>query len=130
MRIKLSKSQWEEMGKKAGWMKTAAKYRVTDHPFNKQNYPDMIGKIVSNPPSFARVELVKDEVPCKYCGKLTRMTGTKLCNTCWAIEGYFQYPNEESDKAHVKRLTEQFNPKLVERIRQRVEQKKQGPVNH
>ncbi len=24
MKLKISKSQWEEMGKKAGWMKTAA----------------------------------------------------------------------------------------------------------
>lgn len=24
-------------------------------------------------------------VPCKYCGDLTSMTGTRQCNRCWEI---------------------------------------------
>ena len=32
MKIVISKSQWEEMGKKAGWMKTAALYSGTPCP--------------------------------------------------------------------------------------------------
>jgi hypothetical protein len=105
------------------------RFKIMDTPFNRKNYPDMIGKITSSPPGFAQVQLFKEgEIPCRYCGKPTSMTGTKLCNTCWAIDSYFQdsNPNEESDKAYVKRLTEKSDPQLVEKIRQYVEQKKKG----
>jgi hypothetical protein len=53
--IKLSKTQWEEMGKKAGWTKTAEKYLVVDNEFNRANYPDLVGKILDKPPSYAHV---------------------------------------------------------------------------
>lgn len=25
-------------------------------------------------------------VPCKYCDRITRMTGTRMCNNCWELE--------------------------------------------
>lgn len=32
-------------------------------------------------------EVLKEhEVPCGLCGKPTRMTGTKRCNSCWELE--------------------------------------------
>ena len=55
MKFTLSRTQWEAMGKKAGWMKTAEKFLVVDSEFNRTNYPDMVGKIVDSPVSYARV---------------------------------------------------------------------------
>lgn len=49
MRVKLSKSQWEKIGKTAGWM-------AVDSPFNQKNYPDAIGKEFENPPSYVQVK--------------------------------------------------------------------------
>lgn len=54
-KITISKSEWEHIGRQAGWT------GMGQH-------------------------LVTDEVPCKYCGKSTRMTGTKKCDRCWEIE--------------------------------------------
>lgn len=60
MKIKLSKSQWEEMGKKAGWIRTAEKYLVVDNDFNRANYPNLVGKTFDSPPSYAQVKVIKD----------------------------------------------------------------------
>ena len=59
MQIKLSRQQWEEVGKQKGWMKVAD-YGIT-------------------------VPYYGITVPCKYCGKKTDMTATKLCNDCWEM---------------------------------------------
>jgi hypothetical protein len=55
MKIKLSKSQWEEMGKKAGWKKEAQgrmdrgqeeMYPTTGKPFNKDNEMKQLTDII------------------------------------------------------------------------------------
>lgn len=61
--IKISKSEWKNIGKKAGWIKSATKYEVVDSEFNRANYPDMIGKILDKPPAYANVKLIKDDKP-------------------------------------------------------------------
>jgi len=55
MKITLSKSQWHEIGQKSGWLKTAGKFLVVDNEFNRTNYPDMVGKFVDSPVSYAQV---------------------------------------------------------------------------
>lgn len=55
MKIKISKSQWEKMGKSAGWM-------------NWDSMPEM-----------------GQHMPCNYCGSLTRMLGTQICDNCWSL---------------------------------------------
>jgi hypothetical protein len=40
---------------------TQQKYRITDNEHNRKLYPKFINQIMTNPPSFARVELVKEE---------------------------------------------------------------------
>lgn len=57
MKITLSKKQWEFIGQKTGWIKTAQKYLVIDDEFNRENYPDLIGKVLDSPPAYAKVEL-------------------------------------------------------------------------
>jgi len=61
--IKMSKSEWKNMGKKAGWITAASKYEVVDSEFNRKNYPDMIGKVLDSPPAYANVKLVRDAKP-------------------------------------------------------------------
>jgi len=65
--LSLKKSEWESIGEKAGWtkslLKQADKYEIVDDSFNRANYPDMIGKIVDTPPSYAKVKLIKDDKP-------------------------------------------------------------------
>lgn len=29
----------------------------------------------------------EETVPCQFCDTPTRMTGTKMCNNCWEIQG-------------------------------------------
>ena len=68
-KIKLSKSEWQNIGKRAGWIspitKTANKFEVVfevvDSSFNRANYSDLIGKILDNPPAYANVKLIKDD---------------------------------------------------------------------
>lgn len=38
--------------------KTAAKYLVVDNAFNRENYPDLVGKILDSPPAYAQVKEV------------------------------------------------------------------------
>lgn len=59
-KIKISKKQWEKIGKRAGWMKTATKYEVINSDFNKANYPDLIGKILDSPPAYAQVKVIQE----------------------------------------------------------------------
>jgi hypothetical protein len=62
MKVKMSKSQWEKIGKKAGWVKIAnKKYKVVDNDFNRANYKDLIGKIYDNPPAYVNVEEIEEE---------------------------------------------------------------------
>jgi len=49
-------------------MKT--KYEVIDNPFNRENYPDLIGKILDNPPAYAQVKLIKEKMPMSEIYKL------------------------------------------------------------
>jgi hypothetical protein len=58
--IKLSKQQWETIGKTAKWMKTAEEYLVVNNEFNRANYPDMIGKSFDSPPAYAQVTTIKN----------------------------------------------------------------------
>jgi len=57
--LKMSKSEWTSIGKKAGWMKSA-NYKVVDCPFNKANYKDLIGKVFAVAPSYCQVLEVQD----------------------------------------------------------------------
>ena len=58
--VKMSKSEWQSIGKKAGWMKTAEKtYIVVDDEFNQAHYSDIIGQTFENPPSYAHVKVVE-----------------------------------------------------------------------
>ena len=61
--IKMSKSEWEKIGKKARWITTASKYEIVDSEFNRKNYPDMIGKILDSPPAYANVRLINEDKP-------------------------------------------------------------------
>jgi hypothetical protein len=54
-KFKLSKQEWTDLGKKAGWMKEA-KWIAVDNPFNRANYKDQIGKVYENPPGYIQVE--------------------------------------------------------------------------
>jgi hypothetical protein len=54
--IKLSKKEWKDIGKKAGWIKTAEQFIVVDNEFNRAHYSDIIGEVYDNPPSYAMVE--------------------------------------------------------------------------
>jgi len=70
--------------------------------------------------SFA-VDDVTEEIPCQFCNKSTINTGTKLCNTCWMIKEYLEYPLAGGDKEYIYRMTLQSNPELVAKIKQSLE---------
>lgn len=36
--------------------------------------------------------------PCKYCGRKTRSTGTKLCDKCWELKTRMEGDKERSIK--------------------------------
>lgn len=38
------------------------------------------------PDVLTRVPDYQTTVPCKYCTRVTRMTGTRMCNNCWELE--------------------------------------------
>jgi len=42
------------------FIKVADQYEVVDSEFNRKNYPDMIGKVLDNPPAYAQVKVVKE----------------------------------------------------------------------
>ena len=60
-KYKLTKKAWKEIGKQAGWTKTATKYVVVDSEFNKSHYSDLIGQIVDTPPAYANVVPIESE---------------------------------------------------------------------
>lgn len=39
-----------------------------------------------------------DKVPCKFCGKPTRSTATKLCDGCWELKTRIQGDPERAFK--------------------------------
>lgn len=63
MKIKLSKSQWKEMGRKAGWIKTS-NFKVIDNEFNRDNYAGLVGRIFEVPPAYANV--IETSEPASY----------------------------------------------------------------
>lgn len=38
--------------------KNASKFLVVDNAFNRENYPDLVGKILDSPPAYAQVKEV------------------------------------------------------------------------
>ena len=63
-KVKISKKEWTDIGKKPGWKKKAAeveKWQVIDNEFNRANYKDIIGKIypIDAPPSYAKVKKIE-----------------------------------------------------------------------
>ena len=38
------------------------------------------------------------KIPCKYCGELTSMTGTKMCDNCWEMESRMSRNIEVAEK--------------------------------
>lgn len=54
MKVKLTKKMWLEAGRKGGWIKSAG-FKVVDNDFNRANYPNLIGKILDEPPAYAQV---------------------------------------------------------------------------
>ncbi len=88
--IKLSKKEWTDIGKKAGWMKISEKFVVVDNEFNRAHYKDIIGKIYDNPPSYAAVEKVESdktnsEKHCPECNEIVwdKTTADQHLNKCW-----------------------------------------------
>lgn len=57
--IKIAKDEWEKIGQQAGWM--SKNWEVIDSKFNQQNYPDLVGKVFINPPSYCQVKEVDKE---------------------------------------------------------------------
>jgi hypothetical protein len=76
MKIKLSKNQWEEVGRKAGWMKKAEHF---DDNFGKWN--SMEGEEEED---FYR-QVQKESVwkICKNCGRKVKIRPQySICNSC------------------------------------------------
>jgi len=96
MKIKLSKLQWEEMGRKSGWMRTAIE----------------------------NLSAPRDVIPCKICGRKTKITDAKICNICSMVVDYIKDPQSDSDKEYVYKLEVKFNPDLVDKIKKLVKEKK------
>ncbi len=59
--LKMSKTEWLSIGKKAGWRVKSEKFIVIDNEFNRTNYPDLVGKIFDSPPSYAQVKPIEDK---------------------------------------------------------------------
>ena len=57
--VKISKSEWSDIGKKAGWIKMA-QFQVVDDDFNRSHYKDIIGKTFDSPPSYAHVKKINE----------------------------------------------------------------------
>lgn len=57
-------------------------------------------------------DLLDTYVPCKYCGELTNMTNTKLCNGCWELERRIEN-NIKLSKKIIKKLLEEQNGKDI-----------------
>jgi len=60
--IKITRTEWEKIGNKQGWLKKAKdnkKYEVIDSDFNRENYSDLIGKILDSPPAYAQVKVIE-----------------------------------------------------------------------
>jgi hypothetical protein len=60
-------------------MKT--KYEVIDNPFNRENYPDLIGRILDKPPAYAQVKLIKEKMPIGEFFKSAIFRGEKIDST-------------------------------------------------
>jgi len=64
--IKITKTEWEKIGNKQGWLKKAEdnkdnkKYEVIDNDFNRENYSDLIGKVFDTPPAYVQVKVIKN----------------------------------------------------------------------
>ena len=58
-KIKISKKEWTDIGKKAGWTKMS-QYQVVDNDFNRAHYSNIIGKIFDSPPSYAQVKEINE----------------------------------------------------------------------
>lgn len=69
------------------------KYQIVDNGFNRDNFPDLIGKIVENPPQYASVVLISEKVPMKdifdktSLDKKEKKPMEKFVIRCWR-EGY------------------------------------------
>ena len=46
------------------------------------------------------------QVPCKWCGRATRMLGTELCDVCWELETRIK----ANPKLAVKIIEHYYNP--------------------
>lgn len=42
-------------------------YKVSNHPFNQEHFPTIIGKVYEKPPAYARVKMI--EAPMKFSAK-------------------------------------------------------------
>ena len=57
----------------------ATQYKVVDNAFNQKNYPDLVGQVLTVPPAYANVEVIKDLPP---MGEIYRMQSN------WIGESY------------------------------------------
>ena len=60
-RLRVSKQEWTDMGKKAGWIKKA-KFIVLDTVYNRAYHADLIGKVFPNDPTYAKVGHAQTEM--------------------------------------------------------------------
>ncbi len=66
------------------------KYKIIDSTFNRANYPDLIGKIVENPPPYATVIEISEKKSMKEISDLGNASDRPMemfVKRCWK-EGY------------------------------------------
>lgn len=79
--IKISKKEWESIGKKAGWFATE-NWEVTNDPKNQHNCPELIGKVFIEPPSYCVVKKTNKEADFEdYRDMKTRQARSKSVKT-------------------------------------------------
>jgi len=88
MKIKLSKSQWKEMGRKAGWIKTAGGYG---------RFSEELSDIIEGQALYHRektpqeiVNLIKGDKGLRYLMREEAMTDTELIEIIEAAREIFQ----------------------------------------
>lgn len=66
------------------------KYKVLDHPFNRQHFPELVGKTLDYAPRFAKVDVIAPAEP-KRTSDL-RVVHNKLLGGWYIVRGAAQTP--------------------------------------
>ena len=59
-----------------------------------------------------------EQIECKLCGKMTNMTGTKLCNGCWEVDSRLDifFQNKKAVRHVLRKIAMLYYPRIEGRV--------------